>query len=184
METCTASWLRMGFRSGRRFDPKHDVSIGAADPGGDCRSQRSRPITSPFPGSPQCEPISSLFIRPSTYRDQYSGSCPPHLSASNLVAKLPRRSRLRLPILQCAGVLARALRGAWRPYMRQLVEPMILTGLTDALVRALRVRQWLASFLMSTRHSSETRKSSLKCLRRKALCARQCDGRVVCQVLL
>jgi hypothetical protein len=43
------------------------------------------------------------------------------------------------PTLQCAGVLARALRGAWRPHMRGLVEPMIMTGLTDALVRALRV---------------------------------------------
>lgn len=36
-------------------------------------------------------------------------------------------------------MLARALRGAWRPHMRGLVEPMIMTGLTDALVRALRV---------------------------------------------
>jgi hypothetical protein len=44
---------------------------------------------------------------------------------------------------QCAGVLARALKGAWRPYMKGLVEPMILTGLTDALVRALRVRTHL-----------------------------------------
>lgn len=42
--------------------------------------------------------------------------------------------------LQCAGVLARALRGAWRPYMKGLVDPMIMTGLTDSLVRALRVR--------------------------------------------
>lgn len=44
-----------------------------------------------------------------------------------------------VPTLQCAGVLARALKGAWRPHMKGLVEPMIMTGLTDALVRALRV---------------------------------------------
>lgn len=42
-------------------------------------------------------------------------------------------------MLQCAGVLAKALKGAWRPHAKELVEPMILTGLTDILVRALKV---------------------------------------------
>ena len=40
---------------------------------------------------------------------------------------------------QCAGVLAKALKGAWRPYAKDLIEPMAMTGLTDTLVRALKV---------------------------------------------
>ena len=68
-----------------------------------------------------------------------------HIRACNRATLLlPRCLRssaasISTPTLQCAGVLARALRGAWRPHMRGLVEPMIMTGLTDALVRALRV---------------------------------------------
>ena len=38
---------------------------------------------------------------------------------------------------QCVGVLAAALRGAWRPYGASLIEPMILTGLSPTLVQAL-----------------------------------------------
>jgi hypothetical protein len=38
------------------------------------------------------------------------------------------------------GVLAVALRGAWRPYAAALVEPMILTGLSLTLVQALQAR--------------------------------------------
>ena len=41
---------------------------------------------------------------------------------------------------QCAGVLAKALRGAWRQYMKGLVEPMILTGLSETLTKALKVQ--------------------------------------------
>lgn len=39
--------------------------------------------------------------------------------------------------LQCVGVLAEALRGAWKPYAAALIEPMILTGLSPTLVMAL-----------------------------------------------
>ena len=41
---------------------------------------------------------------------------------------------------QCVGVLAAALRGAWRPYAASLIEPMILTGLSPTLVQALQAR--------------------------------------------
>ena len=51
-----------------------------------------------------------------------------------LILTLPRRG------VQCAGVLAKALKGAWRPYAKDLIEPMAMTGLTDTLVRALKVR--------------------------------------------
>jgi hypothetical protein len=37
------------------------------------------------------------------------------------------------------GVLAEALRGAWKPYAAALVEPMILMGLSPTLVMALQV---------------------------------------------
>ena len=63
------------------------------------------------------------------------------LLASTLVLPCLRSA---FPTLQCTGVLARALRGAWRPHMKGLVEPMIMTGLTDALVRALRVSRRLS----------------------------------------
>lgn len=43
-------------------------------------------------------------------------------------------------VRQCVGVLAVSLRGAWRPYAAQLVEPMILTGLSPTLVQALQAR--------------------------------------------
>ena len=46
--------------------------------------------------------------------------------------------------MQCAGVLAKALKGAWRPYAKDLIEPMAMTGLTDTLVRALKVRAHLS----------------------------------------
>lgn len=58
--------------------------------------------------------------------------------------------------VQCAGVLAKALRGAWRPYMKGLVEPMILTGLSETLTKSFKVRtsdlrkllwQWWQQFL-------------------------------------
>jgi len=39
-------------------------------------------------------------------------------------------------------VLAKALKGAWRPYAKDLIEPMAMTGLTDTLVRALKVRSF------------------------------------------
>ncbi len=48
-------------------------------------------------------------------------------------------NRSRLAARQCAGVLAKALKGAWRPYAKDLIEPMAMTGLTDTLVRALKV---------------------------------------------
>ncbi|BDA44527.1 Serine/threonine-protein kinase TOR [Coccomyxa sp. Obi] len=38
--------------------------------------------------------------------------------------------------LQCVGVLAEALRGAWKPYAAALIEPMILMGLSPTLVLA------------------------------------------------
>jgi len=42
-------------------------------------------------------------------------------------------------------VLAKALKGAWRPYAKDLIEPMAMTGLTDTLVRALKVRSIFTS---------------------------------------
>lgn len=44
-----------------------------------------------------------------------------------------------LLLRQCMGVLAEALRGAWKPYAAALVEPMILMGLSPTLVMALQV---------------------------------------------
>ncbi|KAK9863722.1 hypothetical protein WJX84_006709 [Apatococcus fuscideae] len=41
--------------------------------------------------------------------------------------------------LQCAGVLAQALREAWRPHASQLLEPMVATGLSPILVKSLKV---------------------------------------------
>ncbi|KAK9806315.1 hypothetical protein WJX72_010074 [[Myrmecia] bisecta] len=40
--------------------------------------------------------------------------------------------------LQCVGVLAVALRGQWKPYAAELIEPMIHTGLSETLVQALK----------------------------------------------
>ena len=42
-------------------------------------------------------------------------------------------------VSQCMGVLAEALRGAWKPYAAALIEPMILMGLSPTLVMALQV---------------------------------------------
>lgn len=42
-------------------------------------------------------------------------------------------------LLQCVGVLAEALHGAWKPYAAALIEPMILMGLSPTLVLALQV---------------------------------------------
>ena len=47
--------------------------------------------------------------------------------------------------MQCVGVLAEALHGAWKPYAAALIEPMILMGLSPTLVMA---------FQVTTRHSS------------------------------
>lgn len=41
--------------------------------------------------------------------------------------------------VQCVGVLAEALRGAWKPYAAALIEPMILMGLSPTLVLAFQV---------------------------------------------
>jgi FKBP12-rapamycin complex-associated protein len=39
--------------------------------------------------------------------------------------------------LHCVGVLATALREAWRPHCQPLLEGMVLTGLSETLVEAL-----------------------------------------------
>ncbi len=39
--------------------------------------------------------------------------------------------------LQCVGALSQALGSLWRPYAQQLLEAMILTGLSDTLVASL-----------------------------------------------
>ena len=39
--------------------------------------------------------------------------------------------------LVCVGALSQALHGLWRPYAQQLLEPMALTGLSEALVASL-----------------------------------------------
>lgn len=59
-------------------------------------------------------------------------------------------------VRQCVGVLAVSLRGAWRPYAAQLVEPMILTGLSPTLVQALQARHPTPSSLTSPRSCSFT----------------------------
>ena len=45
-----------------------------------------------------------------------------------------------VPRLQCVGVLAGALKGAWMPEAAALVQPMVATGLSETLVQALQVR--------------------------------------------
>ena len=42
--------------------------------------------------------------------------------------------------LQCVGVLAGALKGAWMPEAAALVHPMVATGLSETLVQALQAR--------------------------------------------
>lgn len=47
---------------------------------------------------------------------------------------------------QCVGILAEALGARWLPYAKQLLEPIVLTGLSDTLVASLRKvggRSWL-----------------------------------------
>ena len=55
---------------------------------------------------------------------------------------VPRgRARAQCPeALRCVGVLAAALHAPWRPYAAQLIEPMILTGLSPTLVESLQAR--------------------------------------------
>ncbi len=68
-----------------------------------------------------------------------------HLSACQRRGRAAARAARRRPrcgvAAQCVGVLAVALRGAWRPYAAALVEPMILTGLSPTLVQALQARR-------------------------------------------
>jgi hypothetical protein len=40
--------------------------------------------------------------------------------------------------LQCVGALAKALVKSWEPYVQQLLEHMMLTGLSEVLVTALK----------------------------------------------
>ena len=54
------------------------------------------------------------------------------------VALTPVHGGLLCP--QCAGVLAKALKGAWRPWAKAPIGPMVLMGLSDTLVRARKVR--------------------------------------------
>jgi hypothetical protein len=39
--------------------------------------------------------------------------------------------------LVCVGALAQALQGIWKPYVQQLLEAMMLTGLSETLIRSL-----------------------------------------------
>lgn len=39
---------------------------------------------------------------------------------------------------QCVGILAEALGQRWLPFAKQLLEPIVLTGLSDTLVQSLR----------------------------------------------
>lgn len=51
---------------------------------------------------------------------------------------LSREGHSNLEALQCVGTLASALGPMWKPYALQLVEPMMLTGLSETLVGAVR----------------------------------------------
>jgi len=39
--------------------------------------------------------------------------------------------------LVCVGALSQALQGLWKPYVQQLLEAMMLTGLSETLIRSL-----------------------------------------------
>lgn len=59
------------------------------------------------------------------------GTCPPPVDvvvATNTVACTP----------QCVGILAESLGTHWLPFAKQLLEPIVLTGLSDTLVQSLR----------------------------------------------